>query len=84
MDVCSPDRAPEEMSENVMSSGVNNLRLNRQPIGIKANQGEYETMETSEVNIVLSSKPSHKNNNLSHKPILELHPKKATSLMDND
>ena len=30
---------------------------------------------------MLSSKPSHKNNNLSRKPILELHTKKASSLM---
>ena len=54
-DISSPTKSPEEMSENVMSSGVNNLRLSRQPIGTQ--HGEYEVMETSEVNIVLSSKP---------------------------
>ena len=69
--------SPDERSENVMSSGVNNFRLNRLPIGTYG----ANITESSDVNLVLSSKPSHKNNNLSRKPILELHPKKAASLM---
>ena len=70
--------SPDERSENVLSSGMNNVRLNRLPIGTYE---IAEAMETSDVNLVLSSKPSHRNNNLSRKPILELHPKKAASLM---
>ena len=67
--------SPGERSENVISSGVNNFRINKHPIGTN------EATETSSGNLVLSSKPSIKNKNLSRRPILELNPKKATSLI---
>jgi len=69
--------SPDQKSENVLSSGVANFRLNKLPIGSKT-----ETTESSQQCLVMSSKPSHKNNNLSKKQIFELHPKKAASLLD--
>ena len=53
--------------------------MSKIPIG--AAVVNMETTESSNLGLALSSKPSHKNNNLSKRPIQELHPKKAASLM---
>ena len=56
-------REEEGTSENVKSSGmVERLRVKKIPIGAK-----LETTESSTLGMALSSKPSHKNNNLSKK-----------------
>ena len=68
--------SPEPRSENVQSSGIATLRLSRVPIGTNV-----ETTESSSLGLVLSSKLSHQNNNLSKKEIHAILPKTAHSLM---
>ena len=70
------DYSREEKSENVKSSGMEHFRMSKLPIGAK-----LETTESSTLGLALSSKPSHKNNNLSKKEIFAMHPKQAQSLM---
>ena len=70
----------EETSENVKSSGMENFRKTKVPIGASA-AVNLETTESSNLGLALSSKPSHKNNNLSKKQIFAMHPKQALSLM---
>lgn len=70
--------SPDLKSENVQSSGMANFRLSKIPIGGAARK---ETTESSTLGLVMSSKPSHKNNNLSNKEIWALQPKKINSLM---
>ena len=57
------------------------FRVSKVPIGAQANM---ETTESSNLGLALSSKPSHKNNNLSKKEIFAMHPKQALSLMCNN
>ena len=72
----------EETSENVKSSGMENFRKTKVPIGATtAAAVNLETTESSNLGLALSSKPSHKNNNLSKKQIFAMHPKQALSLM---
>ena len=68
--------SPEDKSENILSSGLTNIRLSHQPIG-----DQNETHGSSTTGLVISSKPSHKNNNLSKKEIFSLQPKQANSLI---
>ena len=65
--------------ENVKSSGMANFRLSKVPIGAK-----MENTESSSLGLALSSKPSHKNNNLSKKEIFVMRPKQNLSLMVQD
>ena len=53
--------------------------MSKVPIGEK-----LETTESSTMGLALSSKPSHKNNNLSKKEIFAMHPKQALSLMGHN
>ena len=76
MIVTENNYSPDQKSENVQSSGIANIRLSKVPIG-----PHQDTQESGSLALVLSSKPSHKNNNLSKKPIQSLHPKKVASLM---
>ena len=54
------------------------FRVSKAPIGAVV---KMETNESSNLGMALSSKPSHKNNNLSKKEIFAMHPKQALSLM---
>ena len=65
-----PSPEPGLKSENVLSSGVANMRLSVLPIGAV----QQETNDSSQYELALSSKPSHKNNNLSKKEINSLNP----------
>ena len=56
-----------------------NIRMSKVPIGSK-----IDTLDSGSLGLVMSSKPSHKNNNLSKKEIMALMPKQATSLMCDD
>ena len=60
-----------------MSSGLTNVRISNQPIVNK-----NETFNSTNSGLIMSSKPSHKNNNLSKKEIFSLLPKQANSLMN--
>ena len=60
--VSQNEYSPEDKSENVQSSGMEHFRISKLPIGAK-----IETNESSSLGLALSSKPSHKNNNLSKK-----------------
>ena len=71
--------SPEDKSENILSSGLTNIRLSHQPIG-----DQNETHGSSTTGLVISSKPSHKNNNLSKKEIYSLQPKQANSLIQGE
>ena len=63
------------------SSGMENFRKTKAPIGATTAAVNLETTESSNLGLALSSKPSHKNNNLSKKQIFAMHPKQALSLM---
>ena len=61
---------------------MENFRKTKVPIGApSAAAVNLETTESSNLGLALSSKPSHKNNNLSKKQIFAMHPKQALSLM---
>ena len=67
----------DDKSENIMSSGLTNVRISNQPIVNK-----NDTFNSTNSGLVMSSKPSHKNNNLSKKEIFSLLPKQANSLLN--
>ena len=69
----------EDKSENILSSGMTNVRLCHNSIG-----GQHDTNASSTSGLVMSSKPSHKNNNLSKKEIYSLQPKQANSLIQGE